>query len=91
MAVKKAQDNYWLLLHVGTYTIILALGVALMLPLKEALIYAGINGGLHLITDFFTSKAASKFAHRPRVFYPILGFDQFLHLTTLILTLDYLT
>ena len=37
-------------------------------------------------TDFFTSKLASKYQDKPRIFYPVLGFDQMIHGLCLYLT-----
>ena len=45
--------------------------------------YAVFNGALHLVVDFFTSKLAVRFEKQPRIFYPILGFDQLLHVACL--------
>ncbi|MEO0572096.1 MAG: DUF3307 domain-containing protein [Bacteroidota bacterium] len=83
MAVNKHKSLKWLLLHVLTYTFVL-LGLSqFVFSWQVGLGYAIFNGALHLITDFFTSKLAAKFQNKPRVFYPILGFDQLVHISCL--------
>lgn len=79
MAVEKHKSLKWLLFHVLTYTIVLLAISQLVFSWQVGLGYAVFNGALHLITDFFTSKLAAKFHDQPRVFYPILGFDQLIH------------
>ncbi len=90
MALEKSTSIKWLTAHVATYTLVLGIFSMFLFSWKVALTYAFLNGGLHLITDFFTSKLASKYQHRPRVFYPILGFDQLIHGLCLYLSFFYL-
>lgn len=86
MAVEKSSSFKWLTTHVATYTgVILAFSIFLF-PWKTAILYVGINGLLHFITDFFTSKLAAKHQDNARIFYPILGFDQLVHGLCLYLT-----
>ncbi|MEM1257514.1 MAG: DUF3307 domain-containing protein [Bacteroidota bacterium] len=83
MATKKHKSLKWLLLHVLTYTVVL-LGLSqFVFSWQVGLGYAVFNGALHLTTDFFTSKLAAKFQENPRVFYPVLGFDQLIHISCL--------
>lgn len=60
------------------------------------LVWGGINGVLHFITDYFTSK----WVHRQYLVAPfkrtkfhdmfvLIGFDQFIHVATLIITWRY--
>lgn len=83
MATKKHNNLKWLFLHVFTYTTALLILSQFVFSWQVGLGYAIINGALHLITDFFTSKVSIKYQDRPRIFFPILGLDQFLHLTCL--------
>ena len=83
MAIKKHKSIKWLLLHTLTYTVVLLAISQLVFSWQVGLGYAIFNGALHLITDFFTSKLASRFQDKPRVFYPILGFDQLIHISCL--------
>ena len=79
MATNKHKSIKWLLLHVLVYTLVLLLVSQLTFSWQVGLGYAVFNGGLHLVTDFFTSKLAAKFQEKPRLFYTILGFDQLVH------------
>jgi len=55
--------------------------------------YAFINGALHLVVDFVSSKLTASFweNNKRHWFFVTIGADQALHLTCLILTLNYLT
>lgn len=83
MALGKSKHLKWLAVHVLTYTVILCICSLFIFPIKVAISYAILNGILHGITDFFTSKLAAKHTENPRLFFPILGFDQLIHLLTL--------
>ena len=86
MAVKKSYSLKWLGLHVLTYTAVLLLFCLCLFSVKLALVYVLTNAILHAVTDFFTSKLAYAYKDQPRIFYPILGFDQLIHTLTLYLT-----
>ncbi len=83
MATQKSSNLKWLLLHALAYTIVLLVTGNFVFSWQVALGYAIFNGALHLITDFFTSKLAKKYLDSPRVYYPILGLDQLIHLVCL--------
>ncbi len=89
MALQKSHSLKWLGIHTGVYTIVILVFCFFIFSFKTALLYVAINGVIHGITDFFTSKAAAKHIKNPRRFYPILGFDQLLHTVTLYLTYFY--
>jgi len=86
MALKKSSSLKWLLLHVAVYTLTLFAFAVFTFSWQIALGYTIVNGVLHLIIDFFASKLASRFLEKPRIFYPIIGFDQLLHLSCLYYT-----
>lgn len=86
MAVKKSSSLAWLAAHVSTYSLVLGIFAIFLFPLELTLIYVALNALLHFITDFFTSKLASKYQDKPRIFYPVLGFDQMIHGLCLYLT-----
>jgi hypothetical protein len=86
MALKKGTRLRWLGLHVLVYTFVLFLSTLFLFSPSIALKYCVINGVLHLFTDFVTSRLALRFADNPRVFFPILGFDQLIHSVTLLAT-----
>ncbi|MEW7292176.1 DUF3307 domain-containing protein [Aquimarina sp. 2304DJ70-9] len=86
MAMGKSHHFKWLFLHVLTYTGVLLVCSLILFPLKVAIGFLLINCVLHGLTDFFTSKLTSKYRKNPRIFFPILGFDQLIHAITLYIT-----
>lgn len=80
MAKNKSKSNKVLLIHTSVYCLPL-----LWFGWKFAL----INMALHTVTDFFTSRATSKLYASGKIhwFFVVIGFDQFIHTTCLILTL----
>ena len=80
MATKKSISLKWLLLHILTYTLVLLITGNIVFSWQVGLGYAIFNGALHFITDFFTSKLARRYHDQPRIYYPILGFDQLVHI-----------
>ncbi len=101
----KSTDTSMLTLHVITYSTCL-LVTAMFLSggaLGATLIFVGINGLAHWVTDFFTSRASSwayenqdvhlyRFARLGSVtgravFWAIIGLDQFLHTFMLVCTM----
>lgn len=83
MANNKSKKILWLLAHCVEYTIFF---------LPFGLKFAAINGALHLITDFITSKMTSHFwrCKNEKLFFVTIGFDQAIHLTCLLLTLGFI-
>jgi len=82
MAINKSTSNKWLLIHLGVYT-----SVLLIFGLKFAL----VNGILHLVTDYITSRATSylwKKGDRHN-FFVVIGLDQTIHMISLYLTTLY--
>ena len=86
MALGKSQHLKWLGIHVLAYTSTLFAFSVFIFSFKTAVLYTLINGALHGITDFFTSKLAAKYNETPRIFFPILGMDQLIHTVTLYTT-----
>lgn len=58
----------------------------------QIICYSLVNGGLHFCTDFCTSKFTSYFYKKEKwhEFFSVIGFDQFIHQTCLILTIPLL-
>ena len=88
MAKQKSHSLKWLTIHVMIYCLILFLTIVPVFGLLLAAKFIAINGALHWITDFFTSKLSVKHQDNPRIFYPILGFDQLVHTAGLIYTYE---
>jgi hypothetical protein len=90
IANHKAESFAWLSVHVFIYSIVILLAALIVMKAHDAFMYAFLNGFIHLITDYFTSKISVRFKSNPRVFFLVIGFDQFLHTATLIVTLGVL-
>ncbi len=86
MALGKSQHLKWLGIHILTYTGTLFAFCIFIFSFKTAIVYTLVNGGLHGVTDFFTSKLAARYNDTPRIFFPILGMDQLIHTITLYVT-----
>ena len=86
MAVNKSTSNKWLASHVGVYTLFFVF-IAILSPVIT-LGYVLVNGVLHFITDYFTSRATTRLWKEERVhdFFVVIGFDQALHMSAMILT-----
>jgi len=81
MAKGKSSSNKWLLVHTGTYTLVMA-----VLTLNP--VYALVNGVIHTIVDYFTSRWSSRLWAKGNVrnFFIVIGLDQLIHVVTLIVT-----
>lgn len=79
MAKQKSTSNKWLTSHVIAYTIpFMLIGVK----------FAVVNGILHFITDYISSRISSKMWSKGEVhwFFVVIGADQAIHISTLLLT-----
>ena len=79
MAKNKSSSNKWLSIHIFWYSIpFLYFGIE----------YALINAVGHFVTDYYSSRASKKRWEAGDVhnFFVIIGFDQAIHITTLMLT-----
>tara|TARA_R110000796_G_scaffold162503_2_gene279284 strand:- start:3132 stop:3542 length:411 start_codon:yes stop_codon:yes gene_type:complete len=101
MAKGKSTSIYWLTRHVFSYCktffvfAILYFFILILCGSKcgvgEAwliVLYIFINSGLHWVTDYFTSKQVKKYfdVQNFHIGFVVIGIDQFIHATTLILT-----
>lgn len=97
MATNKSKATEPLMFHVGVYTLCFAIVATILVLMgyvhyKDAILWVYLNFMLHLATDFFTSRLNSWLYPRSRhYFFVAIGFDQFIHLTTLLVTLAWLT
>jgi len=79
MAKNKSTSNKWLASHIIVYTIPLFI---------FGWMFALINGVAHAITDYFTSRWTSALWQKGErhKFFVVIGLDQAIHMSTLILT-----
>jgi hypothetical protein len=85
----KSKDIAILWVHILLYTAGMWLLLWPFMGMATALAFAALNGSIHLVIDYFTSKASSK-AYADgniRWFWTVIGFDQFLHVAVLCATL----
>jgi Na+-transporting NADH:ubiquinone oxidoreductase subunit NqrE len=95
MATRKSQSLKWLTVHVLVYTAALLTGTFVlvlvdMMAFDKVIVFVGVNAALHWITDLVTSRVADRVSDRPRLYYPLIGFDQLLHSVTLLSTFHWL-
>lgn len=80
MAINKSKSNYWLTVHILAYSAPMC-----VFGLK----YAIVNGILHWITDYISSRMTTKLwlAGKRHWFFVVIGADQAVHMSCLLLTL----
>lgn len=85
----KASKIPALLEHTGIYTFILTIFSAIWLSLTplQSVTFGLVNGVLHFIVDFFTSKLKKKYwSVNEERYFTLVGIDQFLHIVILFIT-----
>ncbi len=92
MATLKSTSWKWLSHHIIVYTAVL---FTLSFPIlrEQALLFAALNGGSHFVIDAVTSRFTAYFRSKADFhnFFVVIGLDQLLHTSLLILSLHYLT
>lgn len=91
-AQNKSKNNAALAMHVGVYTLILMVGSAVVFGQSAGWVWFWIvNGVLHFVTDYFTSRWSSKLYAKQdwHNFFVVIGFDQLIHQITLAGTMLY--
>lgn len=88
-ATNKSKDLNALSAHVLSYTGVLLLAAVFLFGVVPGLMFAGVNGVLHFVTDFCTSRLSAKLYAKGDIhnFFVVVGLDQLIHQTTLALTL----
>ena len=83
MAKGKSKSNKWLLIHVGAYA-----APFLFFGFKFAL----LNGCIHFLVDWYTSRLSSYMWEKGRVhdFFTVIGADQAIHMFTLVISAKFL-
>ncbi len=81
--------------HIAVYSAVLLLGLfiaRLRMDLDGIVLFVLLNGSLHFVTDFFTSRATTHYYKQQNfhLFFVVIGFDQFIHLSTFLLTIGLL-
>ena len=99
MSTRKSTSNYYLTLHVSVYTFTTIVLWSIVFPLTLIhisslgiwLSFAAIFAS-HWVTDYFTSRLTSKLYKEEKYhdFFVVIGLDQVLHYTQLLLTFNYL-
>jgi len=91
IASSKSKSLKWLTIHVGIYVLMLIIPAYLIFKPEIILDFLVVNGVLHWITDFFTSKINARLFLRKNkhLFYIGIGIDQFIHAACLIYTYEY--
>lgn len=100
MANNKSKSYLWLLVHTLCYSLVLLIGCLLSrttifdsLPETYIISFVAINGFIHFWVDFVTSKISSYFYKKEDFykFFCTIGLDQFIHISTLLITLGIVT
>lgn len=92
MATNKSKSLYWLTLHVLTYATVSTIGWTYFDSNIATLAMVWLTTFItHWLTDFTTSKATTYFYLKNNMFgfFSVIGFDQLIHATTLLLTYNY--
>ncbi len=99
MSKRKSSSNYYLTMHVTVYTFATIVMWALVFPFTSVhlsvlgvwLSFAAIFV-MHWVTDYFTSRWTSRLykEENNHDFFVVIGFDQVLHYTQLLLTFNYI-
>lgn len=92
MASNKSSSNAWLGKHIAAYTVALLFILMWKYAIAGAWLYCLANGVAHFATDYVTSRMTKKLWAKNRVhdFFVVIGFDQAVHLTTLLVTMPLL-
>lgn len=90
MALNKSKSNLALGTHILVYSLVMLVGLHVALifhAMSYIWLFVLINGVLHFVTDYVTSRISSHFwvAEQRSYFWWTIGFDQWIHQATLII------
>lgn len=88
-AKNKSKNNVALLKHVGSYTAVIFVGSLFVFSPMIAVMWTALNGILHFVTDYVTSRITSYLWSKGDVhnFFVVVGLDQLIHYACLFGTL----
>lgn len=93
MALNKSSNNRALFAHVATYSLFLFIGGWVLwykdsIDINLIIAWALINGLLHFITDYITSRITARLwkLENKYWFFTMIGFDQLIHYACLFFT-----
>lgn len=98
LATQKSKNTGVLLEHVLLYSLPLTIAAFVLMYIFPAVpqihlyLWLFLNIVLHFVVDYFTSRANSKIVAKEGMhhnFFLMIGFDQLLHLSILVLTLGF--
>ena len=81
-ATKKSTDNWFLFMHVGTYSLIWCIATMPFSGTSPAwLLFGSVTFVTHFVTDFITSRIGKPFWDKQDFHngFVVVGFDQMLH------------
>lgn len=92
MALNKSSSNKWLTMHVLAYSASIAFLSIFIFKPWPALIWVLINGSLHWVQDYATSRFNASLwkANKRHEFFVAIGADQYLHFLFLLISYDLL-
>jgi hypothetical protein len=92
MALNKSKSFKWLSIHALVYGIPFLLYISIAFGWLPGIVYALINSVMHWIVDAITSRITSYLWQKEKRhwFFVVIGLDQAIHMTCLVLTFEYL-
>lgn len=98
MALNKSKNSTVLLLHTGTYTVVMGLCIVWWVPVEwlsswRLVLFLLATFSTHTIQDYTTSRITANLWKKEKRywFFAVIGLDQWLHSLQLILCYEYLT
>jgi hypothetical protein len=94
MGMNKSKSDYWLISHVFVYSMVWFFIGMFFFKIPQVILFVVTTFILHFITDYLTSRWTSKLYKQRKyygfpAFFSVIGLDQFLHYTQLILCYEY--